>query len=285
MISLEQKERVDALRIQYGHKSSSHAFTSLYVWQDEMGLELQLEQDMFAVKSRLHGTNSWFFPCGAGRAKEIFLAAHLEEPDFTLHYVREEDVQFAEHAFPGRFQFTEQEEDSEYLYDRDEQQQMRGRRFEKLRNSWHRARRDHQLEVVSLDEALIPSAAAITAEWKKTHFQPGVLGIRDEEASMRLLRHWNQLDVQGILLYVDGEPYALTAGYLLSDDTFDLCMAKQKEMGTGISVYARWALYQTLPEHVRIINAEEDLGMEGLRMMKHCMQPTGMIRMFCGKVL
>ena len=47
----------------------------------------------------------------------------------------------------------------------------------------------------------------------------------------------------------------------------------------GIDVYKR-----QLPERYTCINAEEDLGLEGLRNLKQNMRPTGMNRMFEGEV-
>ena len=40
-----------------------------------------------------------------------------------------------------------------------------------------------------------------------------------------------------------------------------------------------------LDKKYKYINAEEDLGIEGLRMMKKQMQPIGQIKMFDGRVL
>ena len=38
---------IDAIRAKAGHKLSSHAFPSLYVWQKEMKLLLYLQEDFF----------------------------------------------------------------------------------------------------------------------------------------------------------------------------------------------------------------------------------------------
>lgn len=282
-ITLAQKDAVDRLRRQYGHGSASHAFQSLYIWQEDMKLNLYLTDEMFAVKTGIRGENAWFFPCGGEDAKRKFLKSHMDEQDFSLCYVRQEDAEWTEKHFPGKFSFWSEPTESEYLYRRSEQEDMPGRRFSKLRNHWNRAVRDHHLEAVSLNEKNIYSAIQITEEWELTHHQTGILGIRDEKASLNLLKDWEKLDLIGILLFVDGEPFAMTAGFCLTEDSFDLCMAKQREKLPGISVYAKWALYRILPDYIRTINAEEDMGIEGLRMMKRQMQPAGMIEMYNGR--
>ena len=52
----------------------------------------------------------------------------------------------------------------------------------------------------------------------------------------------------------------------------------------GLSAYARGELLRILPDRYTCINAEEDLGLDGLRNLKQNMRPTGMNRMFEGEV-
>lgn len=283
-ILLEQKTAVEQIRRKYGNESASHAFQSLYIWQKDMKLELFLEEDLFAVKTGIYGENAWFFPCGSREKTKAFLESHRKEPDFFLCYLREEDRRQIQSWFPEDFEFWLEPAESEYLYLRREQEEMPGGKFSKLRNHWKRALREHELEVIPLDDRTMDSAAEILGTWELTHPQPGMLGLRDEEASFCLLRNWKELDVHGILLFVDGEPYAMAAGYPLGDTVFDLCMAKQKGKLPGVSVYAKWAFYKSLPSEIQWINAEEDMGIEGLRTLKRQMQPAGMIEMYNGRV-
>ena len=46
-VCLEDRQIIDAIRAKAGHKLSSHAFPSLYVWQKEMKLLLYLQEDFF----------------------------------------------------------------------------------------------------------------------------------------------------------------------------------------------------------------------------------------------
>ena len=83
-ITWEKREPIQRLRRQYGHQAASHAFQSLYLWEKDMGLSVELETDIFAVKTLQRGENAWFFPCGSPQAKIDFLKRHLEEDDFLL---------------------------------------------------------------------------------------------------------------------------------------------------------------------------------------------------------
>ena len=74
-ITLKEKPAVEGLRVRYGHSLASHAFASLYLWREQMGLSLLLTPDMFTARCLWQGENAWFFPCGGERAVADFVAA------------------------------------------------------------------------------------------------------------------------------------------------------------------------------------------------------------------
>lgn len=114
------------------------------------------------------------------------------------------------------------------------------------------------------------------------HRFPSPEGLRDEAACELLLEHWAGLDAWGVLVYVDGVPRSVTAGYPLSGDTFDLSLSKQNARPSGLAVYSRWMLIRSLPERYTVLNGEEDLDMEGLR-DKAADAPIGRVEMYEGR--
>jgi len=59
-----------------------------------------------------------------------------------------------------------------------------------------------------------------------------------------------------------------------------MSFAKQKTILPGLGVYAKQAFISSLPEQYTVINAEDDMGLQGLRMMKKQMHPMAMIHMY-----
>ncbi|MCD8082301.1 MAG: phosphatidylglycerol lysyltransferase domain-containing protein [Clostridiales bacterium] len=282
-ITLDMKERIESIRYQYGHNSSSHAFASLYIWKQDMGLSIFLTDSFFAVRCLWRGTNAWLFPCGEPEAIRRFLKDAMGEPDFLLCYLREEDVKFLEREFPGQFRIEETPDDHEYLYDCAEQKTLVGRKFSGIRNHIRRAQNDYALTCEPLAEENIADAIAVNHAWARQEHSPHDLA--DCFASELLLQKWKELDVRGILVRLDGEPFSVAAGYPLAPDVFDLCLARQKQLLGGIGIYTKHALIASLPDHFRFFNAEEDMGIEGLRKMKKQMRPCGMLTTFEGRTL
>lgn len=280
-ITLEMKAAVEAIRTKTHHIAASHAFASLYTWQEDMGLTIHLEDGLFAVKCRWRGKNAWFFPCGEEHLVRRAVEELLVEKDLLLCYLREEDAIFLEREFPGRFQITEKEGDHEYLYDRAEQASLKGGRFVGLRNDIHRVERLHTLSWEPLCSENAGDALIISRAWQRQ--SDGPEGLEDLAASERLLLEWKVLDVLGVVVSVDGEPYAVVAGYPLTSNCFDFSLSKEKSRLSGLSVYTRHALTCSLPDVYTQINAEEDLGIDGLRMMKRLMRPVGQIKQYEGR--
>lgn len=85
------------------------------------------------------------------------------------------------------------------------------------------------------------------------------------------------LSVQGFLLYLDGIPAAVAAGIPLSDTVFDFCLLKQTSGENGLGTFMYYTLMQKLSGAYQYLNAEEDMGIAGLRQKKTEMHPCGMV--------
>ena len=277
-ITFQTRERIETLRKRYQHNTASHAFISLYIWKQDLELSVYIDDELYAVAYGLMGENTWYFPCGSRKAVTEFLKRRMEKGKLTLYGVREEDKCFLEEAFPGRFTITERADDSEYLYDRVALQQMKGRKYANLRNHINRIKKEHAVEYRVIDEKNIIDVQRIASSW--TARADSEDGITDTHASETLVAEWKELGIYGVVVSVDKEPYAVVAGYPISDTVIDMSFAKQKAILPGLGVYAKQAFVSALPEQYTVINAEDDMGLQGLRMMKKQMHPMAMIHMY-----
>ena len=73
------REPVEQIRRAYGSDTSAHAFSTLYLWKQEMDLSLVLDPEFFAVRFGMRGENSWFFPYGREDGVRAFLRERMEE--------------------------------------------------------------------------------------------------------------------------------------------------------------------------------------------------------------
>ena len=83
-ICLEEVFHIERFRVNYGHVLSSHAFASLFLWKEQMKLQIVPEDDAFFVKTGLQGSDVWFFPCGQKRDTLEFIEQHMDNPSFGM---------------------------------------------------------------------------------------------------------------------------------------------------------------------------------------------------------
>lgn len=274
-ICLEDRDAVECIRLKEKHELSSHAFVSMFLWQDCMNLSLCLQKDAFFVHMGERGENAWMFPCGSPAQKLEFLNVMADTPDFSIHYVREEDIRFVEEHMPGRFCFIECRGDAEYVYHRSEQVDMPGRAYKNLRTKVNRARDRHNWEISTLDATSVQEVIQVIHTWRTYHGAKG-----DVDVALLAIQKHEELGLQGILLRDKSGVQAIALGSVIAPGVFDLHVTKT--LLSGLDTYLKWELYQHLPSTVEWIDQEEDLDLPGLRTNKMESQPDRLIPLWKG---
>lgn len=102
----------------------------------------------------------------------------------------------------------------------------------------------------------------------------------EQSAIAKALRHYDDLELEGLLLTDGTTPLAVTMGSKLNADTFDIHFEKALSIADG--AYA--AINQGFARHlrskfpqIRWLNREDDLGLEGLRKAKLSYRPDHMV--------
>ena len=260
----EHRKAVEGIRKKYGHTLSAHAFNSLYLWRREMELSLLLEEDMFTVKCGWKGKNCWFFPCGGRERVLEFLKRHETEETFSLCYMREQDRELLESCFPGKYEIREAADSYEYLCEREGHMLLQGKTYANVRTQLHKIEREHRLSVQPLGRENMKAALEIVGGWKGK----AIDALNPASVDLEGLENREAMGITGVLVYVDGEPCSIAAGYPITNDTYDLYLAKEKMRIPGLSYYTKREFFFALPEQYHYLNIEEDLGIEGIRLEK-----------------
>lgn len=264
-LSLDDKEAIEKARTLGGHSFSSHAFSSLFLWSEEKGYEVAFNASAFLVKEKDH----YFFPCGEREDVIALLDGLLSEDPFCeLRYAREEDVLLAKALYGDRVTATLDRASSEYLYDRCEQIAMPGKRFQYQRAKCNKARRLGEIVSYPLTRERLADAEAITKKWAENRSDAA-----DAAMTLRALSYTEELSLLGNILYLDGEPIGFDLGAMITPDTLDNHIAKTLRDDVDALMKLLW--YESLPDTVKIINREEDLGIKGLAIHKQDAQPIG----------
>ena len=183
--------------------------------------------------------------------------------------------------FPNRFSLVATPDDDEYLYDREQQILLQGKKFRHHRNSLNRLMKKYQIETIEITSENLEQMKVVLDRARENGMENvGTLSTRSTEKI--ILEQWDTLNMNGVIVYADGMPTAIAAGYFISDSMYDISVCRQALNDPDTAVYARHQLFSRLPKTIRLINAEEDLGLEGLRILKQGMRPVSLLTMFEG---
>lgn len=278
-IDMEQKTHIEQIRRKAGHIPASHAFTSLFLWREQMKLSICIQNDCFCVKRDDKEPNAFFFPCGEPEQKLAMLHELMEKEQLVLYYLRVEDVIFLKQQFGDRFVLKEARDDWEYLYDRAAQVELQLGEYRNLRRKIRQIEKQQTWVVEALTAENLQDAEQVAVKWKNIH-----TGYADTHAVRNALDYFDSLQMTGIVLYDDGHlPVGFLAGSMISTDTYDLHITKTIQ--PSLDAFIHWCMYKRLPKTVRWINYEEDLGIAGLRNHKEQLHPAGYQQFWKGWML
>ena len=141
-----------------------------------------------------------------------------------------------------------------------------------MRTQVHKVEREYSPRTEILEDGNLDDALKVIRQWSHGHHRFSPHELRDDIVDEEALLLRRELAVTGIILYLNEVPVAVTAGFYLGEDLFDVAVAKSVCVAQGVPYYAKRELFKRVS--CRFINMEEDLGIPGLRRMKNGMRPT-----------
>ena len=273
-ITEAHKNSIETVRMRCNHALSSHAFTSLYLWQKNMGLSVICEEDFFVVKSTMGNGDFHFFPCGNNEKIERFIRLKMADKTFSLGYLRECDKKWLEERFPDMWEFRRAEDADEYIGDISEYLALDGSKFSEIRRKIKKIDREHEITVQPITEQTLSDAMSVVKNWNCYARSEGTNQLSDDFVAETALSNMELLDISGIVLYCDSTPAAVFAGFPLSPDTVDVLIGKTTaDAPKGIVYYGLHAYLKTCADTYTYCNHEEDLGIPGIRQVKQSLGP------------
>lgn len=184
-----------------------------------------------------------------------------------------------EDKFPNVFDFRADRDYCDYIYTREKLTNLSGKKLQPKRNHINKFKNLYpQYEYRELTKDLISHCLDLEKQWRKTTMEVDQTNdgeeLSDELRSMtRAFDRWEELDLTGGTIFVDGRLVAFTFGCPINQCTFDVCVEKADINYEGSFAIINQEFVKHLPENYFYINREEDLGDEGLRKAKLSYRP------------
>lgn len=256
-------------------KNCEYAFVNLCIW----GRQHAAFVDGFWVFfSQFDRKAVYPFPVGEGEILPVLdaIIADARERGIPccITGLNEANMATLEHYYPGKFRMQCDRGSFDYVYCIDDLADLKGRKFQKKRNHVNRF---HALYPAWRAEPLTPAnleaAKEMAAQWYELRQQrdPQENFHLEQTALARAFKYFDSLALDGMALYDGDRLIAFTMGSALSDDTMDIHFEKAVEDVDGAYAAINQAFAQYLRDkypHIRFLDREEDMGLEGLRHAK-----------------
>jgi uncharacterized protein len=185
-----------------------------------------------------------------------------ENPDFSKFFTVREDRSV-----------------SNYLYSAELLSQLPGRKYAKKRNLLAQASGLYQWVAQPLTGAFTPSCAQVLNSINEEE-HPLIEGMlaRELAALNCTLKHFDELEQQGLLIFVDGRPVALSIYEEICPTTAAIHFERALRSYKGLYQVINWETAKVIAgQGFHYINREEDLGDPGLRDAKLSYHPVQIV--------
>lgn len=171
---------------------------------------------------------------------------------------------------------SEDRDNFDYLYLRQDLAELSGRKFHKKRNLIKAFSKNNSYEGKPLLEEHMDDALLILENWHQSRE-----GMGDYTAAKEALDKAEPLQLCGGIYYVDNVPVAYTLGEENScGKSFVIHFEKAVAGYKGLWQFINQAFASILPDKYETINREQDLGTAGLRSAKLSYKPIAFVEKF-----
>lgn len=272
-----------------GAMGSDLSFANIYLLRDKYDIEITGYKDFLIRKYHGKGTrNGYTFPIGNGNLekalKEIEADAAARGEALRFSFVTEKQREMLEQIYPGRFEYIDDLGDCDYVYSRQDLAQLPGKSYHKKKNHVSKFTRQYpEFRYEELGKCNVEDAAVVEDGWYYDHLQSEDDSQKLEYNSIKeALNYYEELNLSGGIIYVDGVAVAMTIGSRISADTVDVHFEKAiGEYAVNGGYAAINNMYAKSQSGVEWLNREEDINIEGLRKAKQSYHPKILLKKYC----
>ncbi len=163
----------------------------------------------------------------------------------------------------------------DYLYSREELADLSGGKFAKRRNQLNKFQRENNAEVIILKEEDHEQILLCLDRWYEKYGDEDAFLELERQSVKRMLPNLWKLGGMGIRVKIQDNMCGISWAVPITDETWLVPVEKAPREVKGMYQYVNWALANSLPAQVKILNREADLGIEGLRTAKERYSPIG----------
>ena len=282
---LEEKEIFSHYFAHHTSRSCERTFANVYLWSRQYPVKWAVVENALVFKSEDEEHLAFAYPAGepsdVKKALEVLMEySKAHGAPFQMYNLTPDNFAQLEEWYPGRFQIEYNRDSADYVYESEKLATLSGKKLHGKRNHINKFKALYgdrwSYEAITKDN--VEECFQMALKWRDQN------GCEDDPekrgeicVTMNALRLFEELELKGGILKIDGEVVAFTIGEPVCSDTFVVHIEKAFADVEG----AYPMINQQFVEHECMdypyVNREEDTGAEGLRKAKLSYRPVFMV--------
>ena len=282
-IGLEDRGLITPYLFMQKERDCNLSFVNLYTWQFLSGSSFAVVNDCLTIRfDHLKEHTICLMLVGTGDKHPIVVEEEEQALSkgckMRIYGVFPDLGEWLDREFPGRFTYHNHRDYFDYIYLRQDLIELRGKDYQPKRNHVNKFRKTYDYTYKPLTKDLIPHCLELEEKWCIEHNCEESESLGNERKALtRALHHFDELELYGGTIWVDGEIVAFTYGSPITKDTFDIHIEKANFHIEGSYNIINQEFASHIPEQYIYINREEDLGIPGLRKSKLSYRPITLL--------
>jgi hypothetical protein len=279
-VSIGSRDLVESHASAREGRPSELSFINLFMWRTHYRFSYALRREALVIRGEAEGKGFMLEPLGSAATADTVAELLASDGIFSMERTSESFVR-AHLEEDSRFSIEESRDHWDYIYARNDLARLAGRKYHRKRNHVKRFMQRYAHEYVPLGSEHIPECREIVEGWcRERNCEIDPVLCAEREAVEEVLSHFENLDLLGGLLRIDGKPVAFTIGEAFDGRTALIHVEKALSGYEGLYQAMNKLFCESSLEDFEFVNREQDLGIEGLRKSKESYFPVTMLKKY-----
>lgn len=289
-ITLQDRARITSYFRAQRCKNAHFTFTNLFMWRTEYNIEWAEYKNCLFIKATYDDEEYGLQPFGKSEDIEAVLPdwiGYFKEKKLpcVMRGVEKQAVELIRALYPSAI-IERDRDDFDYVYLKENLIELKGRKYHGKKNHINALKKTCEYEYLPVGKDNIDECIESVRAWCMSHecYKDPML-TAERKAIFEVLEHFDELELIGGAIKINGKIEALTFGEMMNDDTAVIHVEKANADIRGIYPLINQEFCMRAWEGATYINREEDMGIEGLRKAKESYHPCHMVEKFIVTIL
>ncbi|MCC3863306.1 phosphatidylglycerol lysyltransferase domain-containing protein [Terrisporobacter petrolearius] len=291
-INMESREMLNPYFDLVDYEACEYCFNTLYMWQHLYKTGYYIGDGFAVIVAEYEGNTFSILPLA--RKEDMprviqFVVDYFEKEQKKIYFrgITQEVVDFLKENYPGKFNYIEERDLFDYVYDGESLRELKGRKNVKKRNHINYFKKEYEgrYEYRLLDEKDFDACLELVQEWTSNkeennavdeEMEEELIGIKKLFENYSVLK--DKLKIAGI--FIDGKLEAFTMGEYINPNMALIHIEKANPVIRGLYPFINQQFLVHEFSDAEFINREEDLGIEGLRKAKLSYHPVRFVEKY-----